>query len=485
MDSNEIKFRRFFYHIFLKNSHKKNIQSYYWENFLERDYISRNAIGLNEEEFEKIEDILKEKISKLLLTKTKEDFLSVCEEIIRLNIFPYSYNGRDEVVLWTNFGLEKYSGDHNPIQNTLLLESGYENYMSDAESPIFQFLWVFTCNVLSKMRSGEVLDFLSLEFDYSPKLFFSEILRQQEMLEIEFLKPVFDFLMEDGEKQHLLNVESRIQVFKELDKFSSDPDKLYQKITEVLVSDPEQIVEFKKAIDVAMQYSGYDSEQKKAFKIEFVSGEVNKRIAEYFLILEEEIYREYSHIPYDKILSELWIKLLSNNQLRNIKIEFGQNTDNFGRNSELGKSTVASINPDNIMTNNELPILLARVAKFNLDLERLKKSEVFLGYKSTKIKSKDEDDSNIDLVGAVCGQETDGEYLVFSRPGSKIDIPVQENDTIKIKLTTLLQDFEEKTKTTQKTYVRRFKQMSNVEASELLRCKILQEFQKKDRGLTS
>lgn len=75
-------------------------------------------------------------------------------------------------------------------------------------------------------------------------------------------------------------------------------------------------------------------------------------------------------LPLFGILSEVWAERVQDEDLRNIRIEFGQN---IRADEAVDRAMIAgdaAINPRNTMVQAELPILLAKAAKYNYDLER-------------------------------------------------------------------------------------------------------------------
>lgn len=70
------------------------------------------------------------------------------------------------------------------------------------------------------------------------------------------------------------------------------------------------------------------------------------------------------HIPYDRLLSEIWVEEIPLDAIfkGNIRIEFGQNKEGY----EAEK--IYSVT-DSVMILSELPILLDRIAKHNIDMD--------------------------------------------------------------------------------------------------------------------
>lgn len=71
-----------------------------------------------------------------------------------------------------------------------------------------------------------------------------------------------------------------------------------------------------------------------------------------------------SHIPYDRLLSEIWVETMPLDDILNkeLVIEFGQNSPLFNENGVFFAT-------DSVMSVSELPILLDRIAKHNLDID--------------------------------------------------------------------------------------------------------------------
>lgn len=77
---------------------------------------------------------------------------------------------------------------------------------------------------------------------------------------------------------------------------------------------------------------------------------------------------EYGHIEYDKILSELFVEEIPVESLRDVRIAYGQDISNR-------KKSQQGIVQDHIFASFELPCLLARVAKYNVNCVQLGKAE--------------------------------------------------------------------------------------------------------------
>lgn len=71
-----------------------------------------------------------------------------------------------------------------------------------------------------------------------------------------------------------------------------------------------------------------------------------------------------NHIPYDRLLSEIWVETMPLDDILNkeLVIEFGQNSPLFNENGVFFAT-------DSVMSVSELPILLDRIAKHNLDID--------------------------------------------------------------------------------------------------------------------
>ncbi|MDR2777451.1 MAG: hypothetical protein LBB24_01625 [Rickettsiales bacterium] len=88
----------------------------------------------------------------------------------------------------------------------------------------------------------------------------------------------------------------------------------------------------------------------------------NFKESAFFNELREECEGQ-GHIPYDKILSEIFVESIDENKLGNVRIEYGQNRD-VPKEEDV-------INARNVFFNNELPVFLAGSAKYNANMRRL------------------------------------------------------------------------------------------------------------------
>lgn len=71
------------------------------------------------------------------------------------------------------------------------------------------------------------------------------------------------------------------------------------------------------------------------------------------------------HIPYDRLLSELWVEEMPLDSSLNgrVRIEFGQN------NISKAKERNVYLKTDNVLAVLEFPILLDKIAQHNIDMD--------------------------------------------------------------------------------------------------------------------
>lgn len=75
-----------------------------------------------------------------------------------------------------------------------------------------------------------------------------------------------------------------------------------------------------------------------------------------------------NHIPYDRLLSELWVEEMPLNTILkgDVRVEFGQNREEESKKSKAEK---AYLTTDSVLSLSELPILLDRIAQHNVNMD--------------------------------------------------------------------------------------------------------------------
>jgi len=447
-------FMDFINNIFMRCISSDEIQNEFWKIFFESDLKK-----INLDKYNKIKNDLFKLISNLLLSKNKTEFFVNCNNIISSNLFPLSSNNRKNILLWTNFGLENINSNGQIIFKSLLNENEYENYMSDTESPVFQFIWVLTEKLLFLIKNKKDMNFLGIKNVSDDCKFFLELFQEQKNIEVKNLESSFQLIFSETCNNSFIREMDYYKIFDNIEQLSLKFSEisLLKEVEKFFIKDSQELNNIIKITGEAELITNSDPNSQELINIDYV-GEKYRSLITQFLIICETIVSSYSHIPYDKLLSELWITSNSQNLPDNIRIEFGQHTNNFGdRTENYNPYSIPHIKLNNVMASIELPLLLANIAKNNL--EKKKK----LDNLSSKL---------LTLKGSVSKRDED-DYLVFYIQSKK-----SFNDICKIKPENLVDEFTKETDRLQKTESN--KTMNLDESSSFLKLLLNREMEKQE-----
>jgi len=420
-------------------------------------------------------------------SKSKSEFLYNCSKLVKTNVLPFFADKRNKIVIWSNSGLE-ICDDRGEYSSILVRDNNYSEYLSYDQSPIYIFIWDFVGNIIQSFQNLNLQNKTGISEETFKNSFLGRICEEQliekqnklikiskiianqiyfesllvllknnlskesvlkEIKEItmkfktkDFGKTLFNELL-INEKSYLKNDNGKFIC--NIAKLGEIMISLFSKeLTKISINHENNFTDFKK-------FSLFDQILCKVYEIfEKNNNEILTDIFNSFL-------EPYSQIPFDQILSESFVNSIPDDKLKYTKIEFGQNTMNSFKKVIYGPEAVAHINPNNIMANFELPILLARVGEYNAKLKFFNKQKMKLSSIATDIHPNGEHIGSYDKLVRVCPKitlqnsifkdnRTNKYNLVFSKPNLDRNRIIMKNDTVEINIQSMLNDFENKTK---------------------------------------
>ena len=175
------------------------------------------------------------------------------------------------------------------------------------------------------------------------------------------------------------------------------------------------------------------AKQKQAERDEKTLTEQDFNSTQFFRDLHEEcmkVAREWninatkpSHVPYDKLLSQLFIEAAPDEKLQDVRIEWGQNLPEETKLSvekATGIPYTLQINTCNVFAQAELPIFLSRVAAYNVNKRKLGQfNKIITLHEAVSKGQKSEEAKEDDFLPLTYGGTP-------QRPGTVVNVSLQK-----------------------------------------------------------